>query len=220
MFHFLSSSWQKALESESKQPYLKELSEFLSQERLGNIPVYPSRELVFNAFQLTNFDAIRVVIVGQDPYHGKGQAEGLAFSVPEGVLKPPSLLNIFKEIEADIGTQIPKSGSLVRWAKQGVFLLNTTLTVREGEPLSHQGRGWETFTSAVIRKIAEKKDPVIFLLWGRSAQEKGVDIKSPHKVLVAPHPSPLSAHRGFLGCRHFSKVNSFLRSLSQEPILW
>jgi uracil-DNA glycosylase len=218
IFRFLDPLWKELLQSELEKPYIEELNSFLNKQPKSL--VYPKEELIFNAFHLTPFEKIRVVIVGQDPYHGKGQAHGLAFSVPEGVIKPPSLLNIFKEVERDIGSPIPKNGSLVRWAKQGVFLLNTTLTVKEGEPLSHKGKGWETFTTSVIDKIGEKKEPVIFLLWGRLAQEKGERITKPHKILKAPHPSPLSAHRGFLGCSHFSQVNAFLRSLSQEPILW
>jgi uracil-DNA glycosylase len=186
--------------------------------------IYPEKEDVFNAFHQTPLEKVKVVIVGQDPYHQPGQAEGLCFSVPDGMRLPPSLRNIYKEIEADLGAVPPKSGSLLNWAKQGVLLLNTLLTVREGEPLAHKGLGWERFTDKILEGVLGKKEQVVFLLWGRFAKDKVFRLKSSaqaeHLYLTAPHPSPLSAHRGFLGCKHFSKCNQFLESIGKKPIRW
>ena len=182
------------MEKELNEPYMKGLAAFVAQERLGSIPVYPPEDMVFNAFNMTPYDKVQVVVVGQDPYHGKGQAHGLCFSVPEGIPPPPSLLNIFKEMAADIG-KVPKHGCLTGWAKQGVLLLNATLTVRQGEPLSHFGKGWERFTDAVIERLNEREDPIIFVLWGNSAKKKGAN-RSHHFILTAPDPlSPLGAQR-------------------------
>lgn len=218
------ASWQRALQSEWQKPYLIELAAFVEEEyqqRAGSI--FPPQELIFNAFAATPFDQVKVVIVGQDPYHGAGQAHGLSFSVPKGIKVPPSLQNIFKELHSDLHLPIPSHGCLLDWAKQGVLLLNATLTVREGEPLSHHGRGWELFTDSVIHYLEQRPDPLAFLLWGKSAQDKGRFLhkeSSPHLILKAAHPSPYSAHQGFLGCRHFSRVNDWLASQGKKPIDW
>ncbi len=212
----LDSSWKEVLEDELQKPYMGHLAAFVKEERLKSGPIYPPKELVFNALNETPFDRVRVVIVGQDPYHGPGQAHGLCFSVPHGIELPPSLKNIFKELRDDLAIALPKHGCLLKWAKQGILLLNTTLTVREGKPLSHAKQGWEQFTDAIIKKVAEKKTPVIFVLWGRNAQEKCASIDSRHPILKAAHPSPLSAHSGFFGCKHFSKINTLL----DTPIDW
>lgn len=216
----MAKSWYEILGQEIQSPYIKGLKEFLTVERRR--AVYPPEEEVFKAFSYTPYSEVKVVIMGQDPYHGPGQAHGLSFSVPEGVLPPPSLKNIFKELETDLGLPPPKTGCLIPWAKQGVLLLNATLTVREGEPQSHKGKGWEQFTDAVIRKLAERKKPIVFLLWGRSAKEKCSQVLSgtEHVILTAPHPSPLSAHQGFLGCRHFSQANAYLVKAGLSPIDW
>lgn len=216
----LSKSWHEQLKEEIEQPYVQELKNFLSQEKGSGKVIYPPDSLVFNAFSYAPFDQVKVVIVGQDPYHGQGQAHGLSFSVLEGVAQPPSLQNIFKELKEDLGIPIPQSGSLTKWAKQGVLLLNATLTVRAGEPRSHYGRGWERLTDAIVAKLAARKDPLVFLLWGKSAQEKCANIGPPHLVLTAAHPSPFSAHGGFFGCRHFSKANAFLEKQGKTPIDW
>lgn len=216
----IESSWYQQLKGEWDKGYLIELAAFLEKERATNIPVYPPRELVFNAFQMTPFSQVKVVIIGQDPYHGPGQAHGLSFSVPKGIPAPPSLKNIFKELQSDIGFKIPDHGCLLSWARQGVLLLNTLLTVRQSEPMSHQKRGWEVFTDAVVAKLSQRKDPVIFLLWGRAAQEKcQLPKNSSHKVFTAAHPSPLSV-RNFSGCRHFSQANEFLIQQGKTPIQW
>lgn len=221
----LEPSWKKALEEELKKPYLLALKAFVESERAQGNSIYPPGELVFNAFWKTPFEKVRVVIVGQDPYHGVGQAHGLCFSVPEGVSNPPSLQNIFKELQNDLGVNPPQHGCLNAWAQQGVLLLNATLTVREGTPMSHHGKGWEEFTDAVIRKLSALDKPLAFILWGKSAQEKyrhAVDPRgtSKHLILKAAHPSPLSAHQGFFGCRHFSQVNDFLTKNHLKPIDW
>lgn len=218
----IEKSWKNRLEKEIAQPYVADLKYFLNEEKKTGKIIYPAEENIFQAFLHTPFDAVKVVIVGQDPYHGEGQAHGLSFSVQNGVKIPPSLKNIFKELQADLQIPIPETGNLSSWAKQGVFLLNATLTVRQGEPKSHFGKGWEKFTDAVIESIAQKDMPVVFLLWGKSAQEKGekvLTIKQHHLVLTAAHPSPYSA-TGFLGCRHFSKANTFLEKTGQTPIDW
>jgi uracil-DNA glycosylase len=195
----------------------------LEEKELGH-PIYPPEPLVFHAFLQTPFSSVKVVIMGQDPYHGAGQAEGMSFSVPCGIPLPPSLKNIFIELEKDLGIPPSTTGSLTPWAKQGVLLLNATLTVREKEPKSHYGKGWEQFTDAVIRTLVEREDPIVFLLWGKSAQEKVEHIvkegKTHHAILVAAHPSPYSAYSGFFGCRHFSKVNELLAKWKKPTIDW
>jgi len=215
----LEESWQAALQEEWGKPYLRDLAAFVAQERAQH-PVYPSKQDVFNAFTYAPYDQVKVVLVGQDPYHGPGQAHGLCFSVRKGVTPPPSLKNIFKEIEADVGTPPPDHGCLESWAKQGVLMLNATLTVRAREPGSHRGKGWEAFTDHVIEALCKREDPVIFVLWGKSAQEKGAAIGERHPVLKAAHPSPYSASSGFFGCRHFSKINDLLTKQGKEPIDW
>lgn len=224
MIFYLEPSWQGVLQEELNKPYIVELAAFVEAERLSGAPIYPPRHLVFNAFQQTPFDQVKVVIVGQDPYHGAGQAHGLCFSVQEGVPLPPSLKNIFKELKEDVGIDLPAHGCLLSWAQQGVMLLNATLTVSEGDPMSHHGRGWETFTDAAIKALWMRKEPVIFVLWGKSAQDKCRFLKQEeqpqHYILKAPHPSPFSAHQGFLGCRHFSQINAILTKLGLPPIDW
>jgi uracil-DNA glycosylase len=216
----MEASWKEALANEFDKDYFKKLSESVKEAYLSKA-VFPPPKLVFNAFTLTPFDKVKVVILGQDPYHGKGQAHGLSFSVPEGITPPPSLQNIYKEIQNDLGIPIPTSGNLERWAKQGVLLLNATLTVEQSKAGSHQGLGWESFTDAVIKTISEQKEHVVFLLWGRYAQEKGSHIDTEkHLVLKAPHPSPFSAYNGFFGSRHFSKANDYLTAHGIDPILW
>lgn len=222
----LEASWQKALEDVLKQPFMTQLAAFVERE-YAQTPghIYPPKELIFNSFYQAPFDQVQVVIVGQDPYHGQGQAHGLSFSVPKGVGIPPSLQNIYKEIKSDLGINPPSHGCLLDWAKQGILLLNATLTVRQGEPMSHHGKGWESFTNAVIQKLMEREDPVIFVLWGKSAQDKYRLIKEHEKgdhsfILMAAHPSPFSANNGFFGCKHFSKINELLVKQGKRPINW
>lgn len=216
----LTGDWEEALRGEFQKPYYKDLYRFVKEEYATQV-VYPPSDKIFNAFTHTPLHEVKVVILGQDPYHEPGQAEGLCFSVPEGVEIPPSLRNIYQEIKDDLGIEPPLSGSLLRWADQGVFLLNTLLTVRAHAAFSHQGRGWEQFTDAVIRVINEEDRPVVFLLWGRPAQSKSAMLTNPrHLVLKAPHPSPLSAYRGFFGCRHFSRCNAFLEERGITPVNW
>ena len=211
--------WLKALQSEFDKEYFSKLKTFLSEER-QKARLFPPGGLIFNAFNLTPFDDVKVVILGQDPYHGLGQAHGLSFSVPEGVKAPPSLVNIFKEIHADLGLPIPQTGELTPWAKQGVLLLNATLTVRENLAGSHNNKGWEAFTDAAIKTLSDQKSGLVFLLWGNYAKNKaGLIDATKHLVLMAPHPSPL-ARGGFFGCRHFSKTNEYLKSQGKEPIDW
>lgn len=214
-------SWEPILGPLLDQPYMAELSFFVQQAR-NQGRVFPPRELVFNAFKLTGFDSLKVVILGQDPYHNDGQAHGLAFSVPDGIALPPSLKNIFKELETDIsGFKTPRSGDLSHWAKQGVLLLNATLTVNAHQAGSHQKRGWEHFTDQVIEAISDQKDAVVFLLWGAYAQKKASLIDgSKHLILSTVHPSPLSVYRGFFGCRHFSQANYFLQKHGEKPVDW
>lgn len=214
-------SWEPILGPLLGQSYMVDLSFFVQQAR-DNGQVFPPQDLVFNAFRLTTFDSLKVVILGQDPYHNDGQAHGLAFSVPEGIALPPSLKNIFKELETDISEfKIPKSGDLSYWAKQGVLLLNATLTVNAHQAGSHQKKGWEKFTDQVIQAISENKKAVVFLLWGAYAQKKASLINAQkHLVLTAVHPSPLSVYRGFFGCRHFSQTNVFLQQHGEKPIDW
>ena len=216
----IASDWKALLAEEFSKPYFEELTRFVKEE-YATRRIYPRGSNIFRAFDKCPLDKLKVVIIGQDPYHGPGQAHGLCFSVADGVPHPPSLQNIFKEVAADIGTPIPASGNLDRWAEQGVLLLNAVLTVREHEAASHAGRGWEQFTDAVVRKIAERKSGVVYLLWGSYAQRKGA-IADPQQncILKAVHPSPLSAYRGFLGCKHFSKANEYLLSTGQTPINW
>lgn len=219
----IEKTWHDALKDELAKPYIQDLKAFLAQEEAQKHTVYPPKELIFNAFRHTPFDKVKVVIMGQDPYHGPNQAEGLCFSVAKGVGIPPSLRNIYKELEADLGVGPAEHGSLIKWADQGVLLLNATLTVRARTPKSHYGKGWEAFTDAVIAKLCAKKDPIVFILWGRSAREKCERILDthdhPHAVLACPHPSPFSAHK-FFGCKHFSKVNDYLKSWEKDPIDW
>ncbi len=220
----LEESWQKALQNEWSKPYMQDLALFLSGERAGSVPVYPSKKDVFNAFNYVSYDKVKVVIMGQDPYHGPNQAHGLSFSVVGDVAQPPSLKNIFKELQEDLGIAPPTHGSLVGWANQGVLMLNAILTVRAHSPKSHNGKGWEQFTDAVIEQLVLREDPVIFVLWGKTAQDKCRHIiektTNRHYVLMAPHPSPYSVHSGFFGCRHFSKINELLTKQGKEPINW
>lgn len=217
----IEASWKKALYSELEKPYFREIKAKILAEKSRGKVIYPPGKMIFHAFDLTPYDQVKVVILGQDPYHGPGQAHGLCFSVPEGIKPPPSLVNIFKEIHVDLGIPMPVSGNLERWARQGVLLLNAILTVNASEPASHKSFGWEIFTDAVIRKLSEEKTGLVFLLWGRFAIEKQVLIdQSKHTVLTAPHPSPFSAHTGFLGCKHFSKTNEMLKIQGTTPINW
>lgn len=216
----IEKSWQNILQTELEAVYFHNLKQTITEQRRSSV-VFPPAEMVFNAFTHCPFGQVTVVILGQDPYHGSGQAMGLSFSVPDGVRTPPSLQNIYKEIKNDLGTEIPQSGNLERWADQGVLLLNATLTVEAGLPGSHQGLGWEEFTDAVIQKISDEKEQVVFLLWGKYAQEKGKNIDTKkHLVLTAPHPSPFSAYTGFFGCKHFSKANAYLKKHGNKTIVW
>ena len=217
----LEPGWKQALASEFSSDYMTQLRAFLLAEKQQGKVVYPPGAQIFNAFEHTPFDQVKVVILGQDPYHGPGQAHGLCFSVPEGVPPPPSLINIFKEISRDFGTPMSRNGNLEHWADQGVLLLNATLTVVQGQAGAHQGKGWERFTDAVIDRLNRERDGLVFMLWGSYAQKKGALIdRQRHLVLTAPHPSPLSAHRGFIGCGHFSKANDYLRSHGKQPVSW
>ena len=216
----IESSWKKLLIDEFNQDYFINLKKFLLEEKQNNI-IYPKGSDIFNAFNFTPFNKLKLVILGQDPYHGEGQAHGLCFSVPHGIKIPPSLVNIYKEMESDLGIKSPQHGNLEKWAKQGVFLLNATLTVRKNQAGSHQNKGWEIFTDRGISLISEKSENIVFLLWGSYAQKKStlIDAKK-HLILKSVHPSPLSAYRGFFGCKHFSKSNDFLISKNIEPIDW
>ena len=221
MKHFtISESWDRVLSQEYSKPYFTELAAFVKREREAGKAIYPAKGLVFHALQKTPYDKVKVVIMGQDPYHGAGQAHGLSFSVPKGIKQPPSLKNIFKELEADLGIEAPAHGCLESWAEEGVLLLNATLTVAESSPLSHHKQGWEQFTDEIIKQLTKREDPVVFLLWGRNAIEKCSHVDGKHVVLTAPHPSPFSAHTGFLGCKHFSKTNEALKHMGKEPINW
>ena len=232
----MEEGWKKALAEEFGAEYMKELKKKLTEEMKAGVVLYPPAKQIFNAFNLTPFDKVKVVILGQDPYHGRGQAHGLSFSVPDGITPPPSLANIFKEIESDLAVKPPKTpvnGNLENWAKQGVLLLNAILTVRAnspariatrsvaGGPASHRNLGWEKLTNAAIKALSDKREHIVFLLWGKFAQEKEnlIDI-SKHLVLKAPHPSPFSANSGFFGCKHFSKTNDYLLKTGQTPIEW
>ncbi|MDR1866022.1 MAG: uracil-DNA glycosylase [Bacteroidales bacterium] len=216
----IEESWLAVLAGEFEQPYFSELKTFLVEEKRRYV-VYPPGSLIFNAFAHTPFHKVKVVVLGQDPYHGKGQAHGLSFSVPEGITVPPSLANIFKEIQNDLGVPPSSSGNLVSWADQGVFLLNATLTVRAAEAGSHQNKGWEPFTDKVIEALSVGREHIVFLLWGNyaRAKKKLIDAQK-HLILEAPHPSPFSVHNGFFGCKHFSKANEYLRQHGITPIDW
>lgn len=217
----IEESWKEILKEEFDKIYFQHIISFLKAEKASGKIIYPPGPLIFNAFQQTPFPKVKVVILGQDPYHGKGQAHGLSFSVSEGILPPPSLVNIFKELKSDLGIEIPGNGNLEKWAHQGVLLLNASLTVRQNEPGSHSKIGWLQFTDQVIRKISEEKEGIIFLLWGKFAQEKQSLIdETKHYVLKAAHPSPFSAANGFFGCKHFSKTNDLLVSQQKSPIDW
>ncbi len=219
----IDPSWKEFLDPEFEKPYMGKLRTFL-KEQMQLEKIYPPSGLVFNALIQTPLDSVKVVIIGQDPYHGPGQAHGLSFSVPKGVPLPPSLRNIFKELQDDLLIPLPSHGCLESWAKQGVLLLNATLTVVEGKPQSHHLQGWEMFTDRIVEILFQKRSPVVFLLWGKSALQKiqHIDLsqKHPHLILTAPHPSPLSAYTGFLGCKHFSKTNDFLKTNNLNPIDW
>lgn len=217
----IEPAWKEVLKHEFIKPYFLQVATHLKTEKATGAVVYPPGSLIFNAFNTTPFDQVKVVILGQDPYHGPGQAHGLSFSVPDGVPPPPSLANIYKELHKDIGMAIPKTGNLTKWAQQGVLLLNAVLTVRSNEPASHAKIGWMDFTDAVIRKISEEKKGVVFLLWGKFAQEKQVLIdETKHYVLKAAHPSPFSADKGFFGCKHFSRTNELLGMQGLDPVDW
>jgi uracil-DNA glycosylase len=216
----IEEGWKEVLMEEFHSPYFSDLKQFLLEEKRV-YTIYPPGNLIFNAFKHTPFDRVKVVILGQDPYHGKGQAHGLCFSVPHGIPQPPSLVNIFKELHSDLGVPVPVHGNLEPWADQGVLLINATLTVRAGQAGSHQKRGWETFTNRVIERVSELKTGVVFLLWGRYAQAKQSLVDgSKHLVLKAAHPSPLSAYNGFFGCRPFSRTNAYLKQQGKEEIDW
>ncbi len=217
----IEASWKEILKSEFNQPYFQQIPHHIKTERSQGKIIYPPGRFIFNAFNTTPFDKVKVVVLGQDPYHGQGQAHGLCFSVPAGIAPPPSLVNIFKELQDDVGVSLPNHGNLTHWAEQGVFLLNASLTVRAAEPMSHSKIGWAQFTDAVIKKISANRKHVVFLLWGKFAQEKRSLIdETSHYILRAAHPSPLSAHAGFFGCRHFSKTNEWLSSHGLDPIDW
>ncbi|MBS1667537.1 MAG: uracil-DNA glycosylase [Bacteroidetes bacterium] len=217
----IEASWKEVLNEEFGKPYFLQIVQFLKDEKAAGKTIYPPGSLIFNAFNTTPFDKVKVVIIGQDPYHGPGQAHGLSFSVPNGVAPPPSLVNIFKELKTDLGMPIPSHGNLTHWAEQGVLLLNASLTVRANEPMSHSKIGWAQFTDAAIKKISEKKSHVVFLLWGKFAQEKQLLIDGiKHLLLKAAHPSPFSVERGFYGCKHFSKTNEYLEQHHIEMIDW
>ena len=217
----LEASWKRRLESEFGQPYMVALREFLLQRKRAGAVVYPPGPLIFNALDSTPFDQVKVVVLGQDPYHGPGQAHGLCFSVREGVAPPPSLVNIFRELGDDIGCRPPASGDLQSWADQGVLLLNAVLTVERGRAGAHQGKGWERFTDRIVSELNDGREGLVFMLWGSYALKKGAVIdRDRHLALTAPHPSPLSAHRGFFGCRHFSKANAWLERQGVPPIRW
>jgi uracil-DNA glycosylase len=216
----IENSWKAVLQDEFNKPYFRELKIFLLEEK-RKYRVFPPGHLIFNAFSHTPFDNVKVVLLGQDPYHGAGQAHGLCFSVPDGVPKPPSLVNIFKELHSDLGIEDPSHGNLTSWADQGVLLLNATLTVRENQAGSHQNHGWETFTDMAISQLCERRDGLVFMLWGNYAIAKRSLIDSSrHFILTSVHPSPLSAHRGFFGCRHFSQANNILRQQGVDEIDW
>lgn len=216
----IEESWKEALKDEFEKPYFKDLSSFVKQEYLSKT-IYPNPKDIFRAFDMCPFDKVKVVILGQDPYHGVKQANGLCFAVHENISLPPSLQNIFKEIKNDIGIEPEKNGDLSRWAKQGVLLLNSTLTVRAGDAGSHQGKGWEEFTDAAIKKLSDEREHLVFILWGNYAKQKGKVIdRNKHLVLESAHPSPFSAYNGFFGCKHFSKANEYLKKCGEGEVDW
>ncbi len=217
----LEPSWKTRLAGEFDLPYMQALRQFLLQRKRQGAEIFPPGKEIFNALDSTPFDQVKVVVLGQDPYHGPGQAHGLCFSVQDGVAIPPSLLNIYKEITEDIGVQLPANGNLQHWAEQGVLLLNAVLTVERGQAAAHQGKGWEQFTDRIVSELNGHREGLVFMLWGSYAMKKGAHIdRGHHLVLTAPHPSPLSAHRGFFGCRHFSKANAWLQQHGQTPVHW
>ncbi|MEJ7768730.1 MAG: uracil-DNA glycosylase [Chitinophagaceae bacterium] len=217
----MEAGWKEVLKAEFNKTYFQQITVLLKAEKSAGQVMYPPGNLIFNAFEKTPFDKLKVVLLGQDPYHGKGQAHGLSFSVADGIQPPPSLVNIFKELHHDIGLAFPVSGNLTKWAEQGVMLLNASLTVRAAEPLSHSRIGWTNFTDAVIKNVSALKENIVFLLWGKYAQEKQILIdETKHLVLKAAHPSPFSVDKGFFGCRHFSKTNEHLTSHGIDPIDW
>lgn len=217
----IEDSWKQELKEEFEKPYFGHIAGFLKEEKKAGKLIYPPGKLIFNAFEHTTFSKIKVVIIGQDPYHNQGQAHGLSFSVPDKVAPPPSLVNIFKELREDLEIPIPNTGNLEKWAKQGVLLLNASLTVEANNPMSHSQLGWHIFTDEVIRHISAHKEHIVFMLWGKFAQNKETLIDPvKHKILKAAHPSPFSAHNGFFGCRHFSKANNWLREHGEKPIDW
>jgi uracil-DNA glycosylase len=217
----IEESWKKVLQGEFSKSYFENIVAFLKTEKVQGKTIYPPGSLIFNAFYKTPFKELKVLLLGQDPYHGKGQAMGLSFSVPKEIRQPPSLINIFKELKDDVGVPIPSTGDLTPWAEQGVMLLNASLTVRDGEPNSHAKIGWHQFTDAVIQKVSDEKEGIVFLLWGSFAHQKQELIdQTKHHVLKAAHPSPYSADKGFFGCKHFSKTNEFLVAQKQDPIDW
>jgi len=222
MNRFLSAlSWQKKLADELNEPYMHALQNFLVEQRSAGKEIYPPEDLIFNALNLTPLESVRVVVLGQDPYHGENQAHGLSFSVEKGVRVPPSLRNIYKELHADLGCELPEHGDLTAWARQGVLLLNSVLTVEQSQAASHKNQGWEKFTDRIIKEINQHCDHVVFLLWGAYAQKKGEEIDSSrHLVLQSAHPSPLSARRGFIGCKHFSQANTYLQRHGYKAIDW
>lgn len=216
----IGNDWDEILHDEFSQEYYKQILFSLKKEYVEHT-IYPPTEDIFNALHYTAYQDVKVVLLGQDPYHGQGQAHGLCFSVQPGIKPPPSLQNIFKELQSDLGLPVPSDGTLTKWAQQGVLLLNTVLTVREGAPNSHKKLGWTTFTDHVISYLNEREAPIIFLLWGKNAQDKKALIRNPkHCILEAPHPSPLSAYNGFFGCKHFSKANAFLMQIGETPVNW
>ena len=217
----IDDSWKNVMKDEFSKPYFLQIVTFLKTEKMAGKTIYPPGQLIFNAFNTTPFDKVKAVLLGQDPYHGRGQAHGLCFSVQPGITPPPSLVNIYKELKADLGIPIPDHGTLTKWAEQGVLLLNASLTVRAAEPMSHAQIGWAEFTDSVIKKVSDQKENVVFILWGKFAQEKQVLIdETKHLVLKAAHPSPYSANNGFFGCRHFSKTNDYLVKNGIDPIDW
>lgn len=217
----IEPGWKEVLKNEFSKTYFQQVVTFIKTEKMAGKTIFPPGGLIFNAFDKTPFDKVKVVILGQDPYHGLGQAHGLSFSVQKGVPPPPSLINIFKELHNDIGVAIPNHGDLTHWAEQGVLLLNASLTVRANEPMSHAKTGWADFTDVVIKKVSEQKENVVFILWGKFAQEKQVLIdETKHLVLKAAHPSPFSADKGFFGCRHFSQTNEYLMKNGIDPVDW
>jgi len=217
----IEASWKQELSEEFDKPYFEKIVGFLKEEKKNGKVIYPPGKQIFNAFDSTPFDKVKVVIIGQDPYHGPGQAHGLCFSVPDKVAPPPSLINIFKELHDDLGIPNPNTGNLEKWAKQGVLLLNASLTVEANKPMSHSEMGWHIFTNEAIKHVSLHRDHVVFMLWGRFAQNKENLIDAgKHKILKAAHPSPLSAYNGFMGCRHFSMANNWLREMGVKPIDW